>query len=359
LLTFVKTHFVLKISDYIAELLLFLEKVVLPGFGTFEIQRKPAIIEDNKVIPPGITIRFNAEDTLDDNMLSSKVAEAEELELDEARQRVLEFIDEIKFALNKGEKYSMPGFGELFLDENNNYKFVKDPGFRIDFEGSGFEAFELDSSDLEAVKLEQTESSENVKASFTDERPLPITDDPYLIEEPRVNDHPETHKTNRNFLWILSGSVVVILLSFGILFLSTDIFTNFDYSFLKVWDKQESSTPRLILGDDEAFDKEFEAAIDSLAKIENDLEPEKEEILIPSVYAEYYIIAGSFSLMKNAEDLQKDLALSGYQSLIIDRGDGFYRVSAISFHNKEEALIALEEFKGSTPYKTAWLMGIN
>lgn len=356
----------MKISDYISDLLLFHEKVILPGFGAFFITREPARFEGNTAFPPRISIRFNPEDTLDDALLSSKIAAAEEIEMDEANQRVLEFVDEIKFSLNKGENFIMPGFGELYQDEDNNYVFRKDHDYRIDFETNGFESFELDPIEDQNVYADEGLENESLKTGppieNSSEELIPEDADALTLESFEESDPIEEKKSNRGFLWILGGSIVVILVSFAIIALSTDLFDNLNTGIFKSVDKKPDSGPSIIIGSDKEFEKEFESAIDSLNKLEQAIG--KDELsdmksLMPSVYSEFHIIAGSFSVSKNAEDLQKELNMLGYPSVIIDRNDGFYRVSAVSFTDKEEALRELEKFIDSTSFKAAWVLGIN
>lgn len=368
LFNFVKKHEVLKISDYIRDLLLFHEKVVLSGFGAFELIRKPAIFKDHTASPPNLIIIFNSEETLDDNLLTSKIAEAEEINFDEANQKILEFIDEIKFAVNKGEKFSMPGFGELFLDENNNFTFIKDADFRIEFENLGFETFELNPLDDLSIQ----ESNEEIKAGFEEdsveinEGPAKGTMQP-IPEVVDTGDFIDESKSNRYFLWILGGSVVVIMVAFLILALSTDLFENLNTGIFKTEEREASDRPQIIFGAEEEgaeeeIEKEFDKAIDSLNKLENALsipaEEVEEEPAVVSAYSEFHLIAGSFSVYKNAEDLQKELNLQGFPSLILSRGDGYFRVSAISYNDKEKALKELETFKNTTQYKSAWVLGI-
>ena len=345
----------MKISDYIRDLLLFHEKLILPGLGAFEIHRKPAVFGDHKVFPPQSIIAFNPVISADDNVLASKMSEAEDIEHAQAVQQIRAYIENIKSKLDNGEQFVVEGLGILYLDENNKYVFLKNEKLIIDYETTGFESFELDPlEDIPTKENEDLDKKNKIIKEIADKVKAEINNLDYTAEE---------KKSNRGFLWILAGSIVIILISFIILSLTTDLFENLDTGLFKTHKKQTTRVPENIFGGKDDFERSMESAIDSLTKLENALRINESittpESTVTSVYTEFHIIAGSFSVMKNANELQIELSFLGYPSVILNRGDGFYRVSAISFPDKEEALTALETFRNTTPYKSSWVLGLN
>ena len=94
-------------GKYIKMLLDERKRVVLPGFGNLEV-KWPEGAETptgNRINPPGISVRFDTGYSKDDGVLAGAMAEGEKLEGEEAQQRVLELVDAIKFALDKGEDF--------------------------------------------------------------------------------------------------------------------------------------------------------------------------------------------------------------------------------------------------------------
>lgn len=357
----------MKVSEYIRDLLLFHEKLTLPGFGTFEITRKPAVLTDQEITPPSSAIIFYPYGPVpDDDTLIHKIADAEEIEYDEAKKQVIEYISEIQNTLNRGDTYYIEGLGKLFADENKNYLFEKDENLILTFEAGSFEPFELEPLEI------SMEQDNNVPAdNIIEKEPRDIIN-PEFIEtapdetfEPASQGQPEydlveEKKSNINFIRILSGSVVVILISLVILALTTDLTKNLNL--ITGRKDKPAGDPLYILGEPEDYDKNMEAAIDSITRLENALkisDATNEEPVTSTAYSEYHIIAGSFSLQKNADELQKELSIKGFPSLIINRGDGFYRVSVTSFSDKEKAVVELEKFRKSTQYKSAWVLGLN
>jgi nucleoid DNA-binding protein len=343
----------LAISTYIRETLLFYNSAVLPGFGAFEIVYESAEVKDGSLKPPKPRLIFNKENTLNDNILSSKIVEAEDISSDEAHQKIQEFIDEIRFSLNKKESYNIEGVGVLSQDENNGFHIKKDDSLNIDLENYGLESFELDSSteELEEIKIE-------VKA------------EPALIKkQPEVSVvSEEGRKQNRHTIWVLSGSVVVVLTAFIIIALTTDLFDN-NIGINKLFDdtKAISDTDQGYTSiDEDEFDfdemvSDLEKDIDSLTSMENALDFSRSEAVnesSESVYAEYHLICGSFSSLNNAELLSQQLTMEGFPAIVIDRGDGLYRVSAISYRDKQQALTELYKFRKRKDMKNSWLLGL-
>ena len=135
------------ISTYIRETLLFYNSAVLPGFGAFEIVSESAEVKAGSLKPPKPRLIFNKENTLNDNILSSKIVEAEDISSDAAHQMIQEFIDQIRFSLNKKESFKIEGVGILSQDEDNVYHLEKDANLNIDLENYGLDSYELDSSE--------------------------------------------------------------------------------------------------------------------------------------------------------------------------------------------------------------------
>ena len=77
------------------------------------------------------------------------------------------------------------------------------------------------------------------------------------------------------------------------------------------------------------------------------------EVVIPS--QKFYIIAGAFSVEKNANKLKTKLNSWNYNSTII-KNEKIMRVSYDNFDSKEEALILLSKIRKENPQ--AWILTI-
>jgi len=386
----------LALLEYIKDQLLFNETVTLPGFGSFEIRKSVSRIEGKKIIPPGIQIVFNPDKSLDDGLLTKNIAAAEDISIEDSRQKVLEYIDEILFALNKGEEYTFYGFGKLFRDTENVFRFEKDPDFKLGFESYGLESFELDSVDEltaeeelseEVVAQQEDIETETVEeATASEQEPESIKKSEEKIGQPSTEaeekqilsetaafvsqgatSRPADNKNNRSIFWILTGAVMIILVSFVLIRMTTDLLDRPGGSFFKQGSGDESE----LFPEEEDWDLEstlsgdLGKAIDSMTFQENaltineDSEPMQNAEAIPSDYKEFHIIAGSFKDKINAGILQQSLTEQGYPALVIQQGDQLYRVSALSFSDKETGLQELTRFKQKTKNNAAWLLGLN
>jgi nucleoid DNA-binding protein len=366
----------LALLEYIKNQLLFNDSVTLPGLGSFEIRKTASSIQDKIIVPPTAQVIFNPGKTMDDGSFAKSIADAEEISQEEAAQKLLEYIDEILFALNKGEEYIFPGFGKLYRDSENVFRFDKDTDYKIEFESYGLESFELDPVEemLKQVKDSDTEKTSNTAQTIDKQislkektEKITVQNDLGKIKEPiQKNPLPVENTSNRSIFWILTGAVIVILISFVIIRMTTDLL---DGTGLQVFNSEQSDKPE-IFSEDENWDVDstlagdLGEAIDSMTMQENALnmqetiEPQDINVSGTSEYAEFHIIAGSFKDKEKAGILQQELTLQGYPALLIQQGDQLYRVSAMSFKDKNKGLEELSRFKQKTRNNAAWLLGL-
>jgi len=89
-------------------------------------------------------------------------------------------------------------------------------------------------------------------------------------------------------------------------------------------------------------------------------EPVVEEVEPPRPEDKYFLIAGSFAELHNAESFKVQLESDGYTSQIIERPDGpngeFYKVSYMSFYDRNEAYNELRAARGSVGNEEVWLL---
>ncbi len=383
------------INEYIRDLLLFNERVIFPGLGTLEIRKKPAKISGASISPPSSDLVFDPGLKRDDGLLSARIAQAEETGVTGAQDTVLEYIDSIIFAFNKGESFEIEGVCTLFQDADNNVRVTKSPDLNLDLDSFGLETLDLEPlSPVEEQEIPvvaggdaektRTEPGEGPGPESTGNSGQPGTlgekeEEEFVAEgagiPPLRNEPDEYHyesggNNNRNTLWILSGAIVVVLTALVIMTLKTNLLTGtFDFSHI-------FGSPDTTLDIDDDFsnipDSEFEFdnmvnelenEIDSSTAMENAMnvpEPVNTPAEKPQAgYNEYHIIAGSFRDREHAVQLQQNLTMRGMQSMVIERGDGYYRVSAATFKDKATAIARLNELRELKGMKNAWVMRLH
>ncbi len=101
---------------------------------------------------------------------------------------------------------------------------------------------------------------------------------------------------------------------------------------------------------------------DSLARVAAEQKALEEAAAAEAAKAaqKYFLIAGSFQSMENAEKFQKELQAQGYDSEVIVRKTGpntdFYKVSYKGFADRDEAFEALKNAKVQPNNETVWLL---
>ncbi len=226
----------------------------------------------------------------------------------------------------------------------------------------------VDDSDTITVNPEPSSPDQNDEYPWhVDSNTLNKPINPSTTTSEEMTKKREQTKKNRRTGWILVGSAVVLLLAFILLPLKTNLLDHgFNLPFLYKADSFNLDYDFTAL---EESDKDFESLIE---KVENDIDSvtntgnatiysASEEVNEKSTgkYAEYHVIAGSFKSNRNAAQLQQKLARDGYPSLILERGDSFYRVSAEGFNDLQKALDELYKFRNRKGMGSAWLLGLN
>mgnify|MGYP001809883541 CR=1 FL=1 len=113
----------MEISHYIKELLLLNDCVIIPEFGGFVANYKPATIENNQFFPPTKEIAFNNKLISNDGLLINYISEAEGLDYFSAKQKLDSFVEETMLNLEKNRNVYFEGVGYLHYDSRENLQF--------------------------------------------------------------------------------------------------------------------------------------------------------------------------------------------------------------------------------------------
>ena len=113
------------VASCIGELLYEYNSVIIPGVGGFVAKYKEAAIDQLQgvVSPPSKELNFNTNLVLNDGILVNHVKNKHQLAYEEARTVVDEFVEQLKEALENGQKVVIPLVGELYKDYRNNIQF--------------------------------------------------------------------------------------------------------------------------------------------------------------------------------------------------------------------------------------------
>ncbi len=333
-------------GKYIKQLLEERKRVILPGFGNLEIKETGGGVppSGSRIDPPGLSVRFNTGFSKDDGLLASVFATGEQLDAEEAGQRVLELVDSIKFALDKGESFTIPETGTFHRDDDGKVRFQLDPVWMLEQDQYGLESMDL----LELEELPVKEEKEPVPAesvkqpparSANEKAPPPPPVKPSVKTPAKVTElHPPVKTPRRinkwRVIWIIAGALIVILIA--LIFIPEELMKS-----------QKSKTER----------EEVESPQPETESPQP--EAESREVETETVVEEphnFFIIAGSFQHLKYASELQDQLKGKGYPAEVLITENRMYRVSVVSYATKEEAIKGLAGVKAVPGLESCWLL---
>jgi cell division protein FtsN/nucleoid DNA-binding protein len=330
------------IGKYIKSLLEDRTRVILPGFGNLAViltEGKKAGTE-KRLDPPGKAVKFDADYSKDDGLLAEAMATGEVLEQEEANQRVLELVDAIKFSLDKGEDFVIPETGTFTRDADGKVYFLMDPAWVLEADLYGLESMEL-------LELEELSKEEPATKSAGKESPshAEVTE----LAPPK----PKPRSNRWRFIWLVAAALIVVL----VVLIIIPSEEGEDGERRRLFNRQ---TDREVVDQqedpgDQPVDTEQDQAEDTEAG-QQVTETEEEDPLPVEESKNFFIIAGSFSKLKNASDLQDQLNSRGYSAEVMITENRMYRVSVASFVTKAEAERELSRIKSEPGLQSCWLL---
>jgi cell division protein FtsN/nucleoid DNA-binding protein len=355
------------LGKYIKLLLDERKRVILPGFGNLEMKESGGAIpaEGDLISPPGIRVRFDSGYSKDDGLLAATIANGEKISEEEAGQRVLELVDAIKFALDKGEPYQLPGAGSFLRDSDGRVHFRVDRGWVLEPDQFGLEPLDLleldETEEIEQVPEEPVKIANDEAFAIEHQRPEPIPHKPVArttAPHVAVQRTPyKEHKPRRwRVIWLVAVGLIVVL---AVLILIPSGNLNIPGRKAKPPAANTGQDPSPVTpvtpADQSAGDpQDFESLTPE--SLEN--EP-NEAIAEPTQAAErdkYFLIAGSFSHLKNASDLQDQLKSKGVAAEVMITENRMYRVSVGSYVTIREAETALVRVKSTPGLESCWIL---
>ena len=336
------------IGKYIRNLLEDRTRVILPGFGNLVVVLSEGTKAGpgNRIEPPGLRVKFDSGLSKDDGLLAETMAAGEVLELEEAQQRVLELVDNIKFSLDKGEDFLLPETGTFSRDAGGKVHFRADPGWVLEPDQYGLESMEL--LELEELPAEGAASQDSGKGTKAASGTTELT-------PPK----PKPKSRKWRVIWMVAAALIVVLVVL-ILVPSGNLFNRQPDS--EVVDQAEGEadqaegTGEQAEGTTDPQDAETEGQVSDPDPVPQETDTEEEEALPIEESNNFFIIAGSFSKLNNASDLQDQLNNQGYNAEMMITENRMYRVSVASFATKEEAERALAQIKTEPGMQSCWLL---
>lgn len=189
-----------KFIEYISDLLLLHDCVIIPDLGGFICNYKSAYIDENTgmICPPSKDILFNRNLTHNDGLLVSWIACKEEISYEKATKQLALFSEDLKVRLNQKQRIAFGDIGVFYTDRR----------FNIIFE-SGKGNFLSDSYAMEPVEIEKIPQAE---------KKIKPANVPVAINEPspyiNINSGNVLHKLLKYALAATAIAGIIVIIQF-------------------------------------------------------------------------------------------------------------------------------------------------
>jgi hypothetical protein len=302
-------------TAFIRELLFGHDCVIVPGFGGFIGNYTPARIDKSSGTfnPPVKQISFNRNLNHNDGLLIGKISVSAKINYGDARNIVEEFVSEVRKKLARGEKVVFDNLGTFVLNQEGNIQFEPDRESNYCLNSYGLTSFHV--------------------------TPLEGYDVRKRIVKYKEND-PVRQAFLRKILW-RAAIIVPLLTAIAVVSLKTDIFKS----------KGQTTNLNPLATAEFEYNKESVDRENTKPSDNSNLIVDSESTVVPGEVKEekvappqvemgnvYCLIAGSFKSEGNATILMNKMAQEGYKPELMKGPNGFYRVSAMSCGNMDEAL---------------------
>jgi cell division septation protein DedD len=378
----------MNLSKYIAELLVKNNCVIVPNFGGFIANYKPAVIDElrHKIYPPSKRILFNSNLLSNDGLLANYVS----IQISKSYAESLELIDEVslewKTKLNNGERVSIGEVGFIY-EVDNKIQFEQDREFNLYLGAYGL-------STVNFVPL----TEEVVKTEVVNETPVVIeigavahSVDLNVKKKEAVSiDLPTVMKRKKSNRWKYLAAACVLPVLFYSYWIPMETHYlnsgNIQMADFNPLQKKADKIYNTRFEKNEINDVEIESSLLDKTKIsasnvkfynyqfsdelyipvdlkEKTVKIDKTEVVKVKttvkkeskvVEKHFHLIAGCFGSEINANVLVDDLKSKGYRSTIIDKNKGLYRVAVQSFESKNSAIEFKSKLKSNSI--SSWLL---
>ena len=300
----------MEISQYIKEILLLNDCVIIPGFGGFVANYKPATIENNQFFPPTKEIAFNNKLISNDGLLVNFISEAEGIDYFNAKQKLDSFVEETMLNLERNRNVYFEGVGYLHYDSRENLQFEPQVKQNLLVESYGLQNFSYE-------KLYQRQI------------PKPAIKVEYREPVPVIFQHRKLRKL---------AIAIPLLIALALIPMKH----NNEYvskSDMGMWETLMQNTPAL------------SAPAQEQSLVENSTNVSPTEVT-PS---KYFIIGGSFRSAENANKFIQQLKEQGYDGQNLGVFNGLNRIAMEGFATLGEAQKELNSLLSKNPASGVWI----
>lgn len=300
----------MEINHYIKELLLLNDCVIIPEFGGFVANYKPAIIDGNLFFPPCKEIAFNNKLISNDGLLINFIADQEGLSYFSAKQKLDDFVEETLLSLEQNRNVYFDGVGYLHYDSRENLQFEPQLKQNLLIESYGLQNFSYE-------KLYQRQMP---RPAFKVEYKEPV---PVIFQKRKVQK-------------------LIIAIPLLMAMALIPMKNNKEYlskSDLGMWEALTQSAPVASIPSVEKNVAEYIANSTAENVTQN----------------KYFIVGGSFKSDENAIKYIQQLKAEGYNGQDLGIFKGLHRIALKGFSNMEDAQKELNSMLYKNPNSGVWI----
>lgn len=352
----------MNLSNYIADLLLKNNCVIVPNFGGFIANYKSAVIDNskNRIFPPSKNVLFNNALTSNDGLLANYVSQQLDLPYTKSINKIDEKSTEWKSSLKKGERIHIGEIGFLF-SENGKIQFEQNREFNLLLDAYGLSAIQfMPAIQEQVVTTKESEPIIEVKKSIVEPVLHEVENSIEKTNDAKVIPIAESKKGNSK-VWkraLVACAIPVLFYSYWIPInsnlLETGNIIAADFNPFSDLQKRTYHQNKLSFEADpietnvdwNTLTEKIDADIynfqfsESLyipvnLKSESEVNPSENSNEI-NKEGNLHLVAGCFSSKANANNLINELSNKGYNAYLVDKNKGLYRVSAGNFSSKSE-----------------------
>ena len=344
----------MELYSTIKELLASNDFVSLPGLGSFVQRYEPAKLSPDgaSLLPPHQSVSFDPSRTFNDGLLERYLREKHGLTSTEATERVKGFVENIKNSINAGTSVTFDYIGSLSKSSTGSIVFTPADDLHRSSDTFG----------LEPVKVTEAVTSKPVKPTTTE----PVKPQP---SQPAHAKQASQFSSVGIPIMLAAAAMAILMVVGGLMIFVPE---------LRFWNDREVAYAEFpvhkieLVSQEEAPTFTQADTTDTLSAFSDNLEPtpqkveEKVAVITDkkrALYYEepddktYYIIAGSFEQIDNAQVLFNSLAKQGYNPEIL-QSDGRFRVSISKFTDRNRALRELARLRQQKSTESVWMLGL-
>ncbi|MFW5767552.1 MAG: HU family DNA-binding protein [Bacteroidota bacterium] len=325
------------VLDHIRELLYTEDCVIIPDFGGFVANYRPAKIDfkTQEMHPPEKQIAFNEKLQNNDGLLINRITSAEGISYEQAEQKVRALVRKLRTSLKTGKEVKVREIGS-FRMKKGTLHFEPENSINYLRNSYGMESFHFPMLQTPAKRVSKPEKRME-PVTKQRRRPslvplligLPIIG--ALIYAPFYFENQESRNVYGKAGMEISMDMTKRLISLNA--------ADFDLERKQLSEAVEESTT--------------EAPVKSEPKPEPATEPKQ---VTKQASGNFYVIGGSFASVENARDVVSKYGILGYDCEILPTDNGMNRVALKSFESWSTAHQSLPKMKSTTGKEDLWIL---